>query len=210
MLCLKNLKEKSKKNFSLRFLLRVAIFFLSSPVQGGYHWVLPFCANDHKNQTFLFSENACGLQECRVLTSGDQGLNRAVTNTLGTHNTAHLIANNEKNKEKIHVIKKFNDQKSEEKDFLFAQMKLPTLDLACEKTSDCHAVGIGVSPCGGPIRYEVYSSLRKNEQDAEDFQRKIEQYQILMQKRAVGSFGVCIMVLPPQVSCVASVCQVVH
>ena len=52
--------------------------------------------------------------------------------------------------------------------------------LSCQQDSDCHAVGFGSKPCGGPSEALIYSTQGLDEeaflQQVEEFNRQEEEY----------------------------------
>ena len=79
-------------------------------------------------------------------------------------------------------------------------------DLTCSSDADCEPVAVGSRACGGPQRYLVASN--KNAAHS----RVLQLARILSEEEArlnavSGAVSTCLMMLPPETACKASVCS---
>lgn len=88
---------------------------------------------------------------------------------------------------------------------LGAEIEELVKDKSCANTAECKTLAMGSNPCGGPRSYLIYSSARVAE---ETLASKVKQFSELQAEhnRTTGAVGACIMVMPPTIGCVDSVC----
>jgi hypothetical protein len=73
--------------------------------------------------------------------------------------------------------------------------------------SECKTIGFGSKPCGGPVRYLVYSTATT---DAAKLERLVGEFNRLQQKinRERGLVSDCMLTVEPQVELVDGVCKI--
>ena len=91
-------------------------------------------------------------------------------------------------------------------DLLRKEIKLIIGDAKCSDDKQCKSLAMGAKACGGPISYEVYSSLNT---DTEKLSSLGEQLKTLNKRynKEEGLMSDCMMVMPPRVGCLDKICQ---
>ena len=87
-----------------------------------------------------------------------------------------------------------------------AQKQIESLvDLTCDNSSQCKAIGFGHSPCGGHQKYLIYSEKNTN---TVLFKSKVEKYNAIQKKKNIkeGVVGICVHISEPKTYCSQSKC----
>jgi len=79
-------------------------------------------------------------------------------------------------------------------------------DAACNSDAQCHSIGIGVRPCGGPARYLAWSSLRSQ---ASQLKPLVERHTKAhaAEQAAEGRMSICTVLPDPGAQCRAARCE---
>jgi hypothetical protein len=82
---------------------------------------------------------------------------------------------------------------------------LAKADLSCNSTNDCELVSVGHRACGGPAGHEVVSQLNANYEEILFLAQSSEQKGKIYNQDN-GIISICIVTLPPQVTCKKKLC----
>ncbi len=91
---------------------------------------------------------------------------------------------------------------------LEAEISALITDKVCGTERRCGVIGFGDKPCGGPLKYLVYSLNEANEKILVD---KVSTYNALQKAINIknGFVSDCALALKPKVECVAGECKIV-
>ncbi|HJV60878.1 MAG TPA: hypothetical protein VJ743_08015 [Albitalea sp.] len=79
-------------------------------------------------------------------------------------------------------------------------------DAACTADAQCHSIGIGAKPCGGPEGYVAWSSLRTDGRALEQAVQRHAQAR-RRESAARGEMSTCSVIPDPGAHCAAGVCR---
>ena len=80
------------------------------------------------------------------------------------------------------------------------------LDPRCDSTAQCQFIAVGVNPCGGPLKYMIYSRLKTNEQALQTHVKKYNSLNRYLNKK-LGRMGACVFIQPPALICEKQICR---
>ena len=78
-------------------------------------------------------------------------------------------------------------------------------DAPCESESDCHFIGLGAKPCGGPWEYLIFSTAYTQARILRDMVGRYNEFEAEM-NRAYGYVSDCAFAAEPEVGCVEGYC----